>query len=389
VQRERLRHEARAAAALSHPGIATVYALEEIDDELYLASEYVPGPTLRALVDHGPLSPPDVVDIAAQLARALAVAHAQGIVHRDVKPENVVRSTAGVIKVLDFGVARIESFSGPRLTGAAGGVGTPAYMSPEQIRRDVVDFRTDLFALGLLVYEMASGANPFEAATATATIARILEVDPPPLSHACPTGFAGLDRIVATCLRKDPGERYPSTQALVSDLERLQQQLSREGVAPGVKGPPRAATSVSSSADGAARRWWEIHQVVVSVVYGLMVYPAWRARVWLPAPWKGMFFFAVVAAAVVTAAIRLHLVFTSRSYPAELPAQRARARPWTLASDILFSVSLVLAAIATSDTHPEVASLLFSVGIAAVISTFMIEPTTTKAVFRSSEDLRR
>jgi len=268
-------------------------------------------------------------------------------------------------------------------------VGTPAYMAPEQIRHDVVDFRTDLFALGLLVYEMASGTNPFEAATTTATIARILEADPPPLSQARPTGSAGLDRIVATCLRKDPGERYSSTQMLVSDLERLQQQLLRESLAQDTHGPPRAAMSIPPSTDGTARRWWEIHQVVTSVVYGLMVYPAWRARVWLPAPWNAVFFFAVVAAVVVAAAVRLHLLFSSRAYPAELPAQRARARPWTLASDILFSVCLLLAAIATRDSHLEVAALLFSVAIAASISTFMIEPTTTAAVFRGSENVRR
>jgi serine/threonine protein kinase len=388
AHRDRLRHEARAAAALSHPGIATVYALEEIDDELYLASEYVPGPTLRALIEQGPLRLAEVVDVATQVARALAAAHAQGIVHRDVKPENVVRSAAGVIKILDFGVARIESFSGPRLTGAGAMVGTPAYMAPEQIHRDAVDFRTDQFALGLLVYEMASGTNPFEADSATATIARILEVNPPPLSQACSTGSAGLDRIVATCLRKDPVERYPSTQTLVGALERLQRQLSPEELAQDTEALPLAGMSISPSTDGRATPWWEIHQLVTSVVYGVMVYPAWRARVWLPTPWNGVFFFAVVAAAVVTAVVRLHLVFTSRAYPAELPTQRARARPWTMASDILFSVSLLLTAIATRDSHSEVASLLFSVAIAAGISTFMIEPTTTAAVFRDSEKPR-
>jgi serine/threonine-protein kinase len=236
---------------------------------------------------------------------------------------------------------------------------------------------------------MASGANPFEADTATATIARILETDPPPLSRPSSTGTAALDRVVATCLRKDPSERYSSTQALVSDLERLQRQLSRDSLTPDIGVPPRAAMPVSSSADGTARLWWEIHQVVTSVVYGVMVYPAWRARVWLPAPWNGVFFFAVVAAAVVTAVVRLHLVFTSRAYPAELPAQRSRARPWTIASDILFSVSLLLAAIASRDSHSEVASLLFSVAIAAGISTFMIEPATTTAAFRGTQDLRR
>ena len=206
-RRARMRQEARAAAGLSHPGIATVYALEEIDDQLYLACEYVPGLTLRALLEGGPLPLHQVVDIAVQLARALAAAHAHGVVHRDLKPENVVRSGTGVVKVLDFGIARVESLSDARLTLTGSLVGTPAYMSPEQVRRHHVDFRSDLFSLGLLVYEMTSGSNPFHAETATATIARILETDPPPLSEPLSTGLHALDRIVAICLHKRAEER--------------------------------------------------------------------------------------------------------------------------------------------------------------------------------------
>src|SRR5439155_2118537 len=122
---------------------ATVYALEEIDDELYLACEYVPGRTLRAMVQAGPVPVVEAVDIAAQLARALAAAHAQGVIHRDLKPENVVRTTAGVAKILDFGIARSENFASVRLTETGTVLGTPGYMAPEQIRGQDVDFRTD------------------------------------------------------------------------------------------------------------------------------------------------------------------------------------------------------------------------------------------------------
>src|SRR6185295_6077796 len=147
------------------------------------------------------------------LAQALAAAHAHGIVHRDLKPENVVRTASGIVKVLDFGVARVESAAGGRLTAPGSMVGTPAYMSPEQIRGGEADFRADMFALGLMLYEMATGGNPFEAGTPTATIARILEVDPPPLAGGREpewigptpvprTGVDALDRIVRMCLRK-------------------------------------------------------------------------------------------------------------------------------------------------------------------------------------------
>lgn len=381
-RRERLRQEARSAAALSHPGIATIYALEEIADELYLACEYVPGQTLRALIQAGPLPLAQVVEIATQLAHALAAAHAHGVVHRDLKPENVIRTPAGVVKILDFGVARLENLAAVRLTHDDAMLGTPGYMSPEQIRGPDADFRTDLFSFGLLVYEMASGSNPFEAETATATIARILEADVAPLSDVSSAGASKLDRIVATCLRKDPAERYPSTLELESDLEQLKRDISagrdrearnrRAAVAEGRRNP-RVLTP---------RRWWEIHQLVVSIVYVLMMYPAWRVRSWIPQPFGMPFLFAVLACAAAATSLRLHLWFTARFYPAELSTERARALPWIRWCDLGFVASLFLAAVAIGNSHNAVATLFITVSIAVAVASFMIEPATTRAAFR-------
>ncbi|MEO8259858.1 MAG: serine/threonine-protein kinase [Acidobacteriota bacterium] len=382
-RRARMRQEARAAAGLSHPGIATVYALEEIDGQLYLACEYVPGPTLRAILENGPLPLPQVVAIAAQLAQALAAAHAHGVVHRDLKPENIVRSGAGVVKILDFGIARAEHLSdaGSTLTGFP--IGTPAYMSPEQIRGDHVDFRSDLFAVGLLVHEMASGANPFAAGTATATMARILEREPPSLSERPTAGLRALDRIVATCLRKRADERYASTPELAADLERLQADLPGLDAAGG--GHPRVGVAIGGGARrGAAQWWWAFHQAAVSTVYAVMIYPAWHARVWLPAPWGMLFFFAVLAAAATAVAVRLHLRFTARVYPGELTPQRAQARSWTRSGDAGFSVALLLAGLALRETHAEFATLFVAVAIAAAVASVIIEPATTRAAFGES-----
>lgn len=357
-RRERMRQEARAAAALSHPGIATVYALEEIDSELYLACEYVPGPTLRALIAAGPLPPEEVLDIAAQLARALAAAHAQGVVHRDVKPENLVKNAAGVIKILDFGVAWMENASGSRLTIDGAAIGTPGYMSPEQMRHETVDFRSDVFSFGLVVREMAAGTN---------------------LSEAEP----GLERIVAACLRERPEDRYQSTQALVRDLELLERGAApsarprgdEQGVSPAV------SPAVSPTDTLTPRWWWECHQIAASVVYALMLYPAWRARVWLPKPWDSLFFFLALGAAATGVTVRLHLFFTARSYSDELSVQRARALPWTRWSDAAFSIALFLGALAIGGDHSEIAALLLSVSIAAAVASWMIEPVTTRAAF--------
>jgi eukaryotic-like serine/threonine-protein kinase len=368
-RRERMRHEARAAASLSHPGIATVYSLEEIGDQLYLAYEYVPGPTLRTLISGGALPLEQVLDIATQLARALAAAHAQGIVHRDLKPENIIRTPAGIVKVLDFGIARSEQLSGDRLTEPDARIGTPAYMAPEQIRGADVDFRADLFAFGVLVYEMASGTNPFEAASPTATIARILEVKPSPLSPMSHSGLGKLDQIVVTCLRKSPNDRYTSTQQLVSDLERLN------------AGSHSPASAVRLEHAWTPKWWWGVHQLVVTALYLLMLYPAWRVRIWLPEPWGIVFMFLVLTCAAVAATVRLHLWFTMRFYPSELTIQRYRARSWTRASDLGFSVTLLLAASAIAVNHPEIATLLVAVSVAASLSSFLIEPATTRAAF--------
>jgi serine/threonine protein kinase len=380
-RRDRLRQEARAAAALTHPGIATVYALEEIGDELYLAYEFVPGQTLRKLLQSGPLPFTQVVDIAGQLARALAAAHTQGVVHRDLKSENVVRTPAGVVKILDFGIARVENLASTRLTQQGAILGTPGYMAPEQARGQHVDFRVDLFAFGVLVYELASGSNPFGADTVAATIARILEVDPPALSTVCPAGVPGLDRIIATCLRKNPAERYQSSLDLVTDLERLQAEVStgRDRAESGSRQEPTARVTRGST----PRWWWEFHQLTVSAIYVLTMYPAWRVRTWLPPSWGMLFLLAVLACAAAATTLRLHLWFTSRFYPLELNAQRTRALPWTRGCDAGFAGSLLLAALAIANAHPEIAMLLTSVAIAAAVASLMIEPTAARAAFNA------
>ena len=370
-RRERLRQEARAAAALSHPNIATVYALDEIDDELYLVCEHVSGPTLRALIESGPVPLTHVVEIALQLARALAAAHAQGVVHRDLKPENVVRTAAGVIKVLDFGVARMESLIPAHLTADGDALGTPGYMAPEQIRGEKVDFRADLFSFGALVYELACGSNPFEAGTWTAAMARILETEPLPLSDACGADASALDRIVATCLSKDPAGRYRSTLELVATLERLEPEMIDR------------RNRVQRASVRTPRWWWEFHQAAISMLYVVMMYPVWRVRVWLAAPWGTLFVLAILACAATSTTLRLHVWFTSRSYPSELSAERRRVRLWTRLCDAGLALLLLAATFRLGVDHQAIAVLFVTVAIGTALAAFVIEPTTARAAFGS------
>ena len=380
--RERLKREARAAAALSHQGIATVYALEEIGDELYLAFEYVPGPSLRRILESAPLSIRQVLAIATQLARAIAAAHAHGVVHRDLKPENICRTPSGVVKVLDFGLARVESLTDARVTRTGTVVGTPAYMSPEQARGREVDFRTDLFSLGVVFYELVAGRNPFEAATVTATLANLIEMEAPPLQTVRADCPAELDRIVALCLRKDPAERYESAERLVDDLTRLELELASGTV-------PRASDRLRppAVARGQVLVWWKAHLILVSLVYVAMIYPTWLVRRWLPASWGTVFLLGVLAAAAVATTLRLHLLFTASFDFDDLPSQQTRSRPWIRAADFAFCGALLAGALAIGSAHPEFSMLLVTVGVSMLAASLVIEPATTRTVLRRSSQV--
>jgi serine/threonine-protein kinase len=372
--RERLRLEARAAAALSHPGIATVYSLEEIGETLYLAYEYVPGEPLRALLTSGPLPIPQVVTIGAQLARALAAAHTHGVVHRDIKPENVVKTPSGIVKILDFGLARMEGTAAQQLTQTGVIVGTPAYMAPEQVLGQHVDFRTDVFAFGLLIYELATGVNPFVTRTVSGTLARIVKEDPPAVSKVLPQSLPDLDRIVATCLRKDPAERYESTQDLVADFEQLESEVAQ------LRQRSRDRTPSRPSADLPAwrRAWWRIHQLVVVGLYVVAAAVGWQTKEWIELPITVSIFFGLGAGAAIGGVLRGHLVFTERFDSAHLAAERRRAVRALLVIDVLMGSALFLDAIMLA-RWPLTAVFTMALGIGIVLAAIVLEPATTKA----------
>jgi serine/threonine protein kinase len=247
-RRRRLRREARAAASLTHPGIATVYALEEFDGALCIVSEYVAGETLRQELAAGPLPPADLLDTATAIARALAAAHEGNVLHRDLKPENVIRIQAtGIedagVKIVDFGLARFGdpeagAASATQLTAPGAMLGTPGYMAPEQIRGEPIDFRADIFAFGVLLFELATGSHPFTSATPVSTVARVLESTPPDLRQLAPACPAALAAVIGRCLQKDPAQRYAATRELVEDLEDARRTPAESPAAPPNGGAP-------------------------------------------------------------------------------------------------------------------------------------------------------
>ncbi len=227
----RFEQEARSASALSHPNICTIYALGEAPDgRHFIAMEYIEGQTLRGLLSSGPLGLKQALDICIQIAAALSDAHAAGVLHRDIKPENVMMRSDGLAKVLDFGLAKLARPSTPDAedttrtafnTNPGTVLGTVAYMSPEQARGQNVDARSDIWALGVVLYETVAGRNPFGGDSSSDVLAAILDRDPAPLARFDPSVQAEVQRIVSKALQKHRGERYQTVKDLLLDLKRV------------------------------------------------------------------------------------------------------------------------------------------------------------------------
>lgn len=234
----RFRREALAASALNHPNILTIYEVGEWQGRDYIAAEFVEGATLRELIRRGPLPIPTCLDIAAQIATALAAAHGAGIVHRDIKPENIILRPDGVVKVLDFGIAKLlepedASISGNwSVTSVGVVIGTAAYMSPEQARGKDLDQRTDIWSLGVVLYELISGRLPFSGATPTDHVNALVGGTPERLTVLRPHTPARLEAIVSRAIAKDRDERYADSAILAEDLRELRSELDWQARVP-------------------------------------------------------------------------------------------------------------------------------------------------------------
>ncbi|MCA1576295.1 MAG: protein kinase [Acidobacteria bacterium] len=236
----RFEQEAAAASNLNHPNILTIHEVGTDDGRHYIATEYIDGVTLRRKAAASDLEISQILDIAVQVASALEEAHAAGIVHRDIKPDNIMVRRNGYVKVLDFGLAKLtetidrspsDAEAATRVlvhTDAGVVMGTSHYMSPEQARGKLVDARSDIWSLGVVIYELVAGRTPFEGETSTDVIVAITQKEPPPLVRFAPSVPAELEWIVMKALRKDRDERYQTIKELLTDLRRLKQRLEFE-----------------------------------------------------------------------------------------------------------------------------------------------------------------
>jgi len=361
----RLKQEARAAAALSHPSIATVYALEEVGDQLFIASEYLEGHPLRDAISAGRLDSTRAIAIATEIATALIAAHERGIVHRDLKPENIILTANGSVKVVDFGLAQFDSAaqdlaSVTRLTDPGTMAGTPPYMAPEQLLGKPTSPRTDQFAFGVLLYELLTGRHPFGSGPLPTTIARVLagELDPAAIDERWWT-------VIKRATSREPEDRFASMNELLSALSTGSPGTRHEAPATGIG-------------------WWARHQLIVALSYWAMVWPAWTVHRWT-GRYGVLLFLGTLVIVIVGANIRLHLWFTARTYPSELIEQRANVAQWVRVADILFAVVMIATGLTIAGEHTGWGALLISFGIGAAVAFMIIEAATARAAFRSEK----
>ncbi len=365
-RRDRLALEARAAADITHEAIATIFALEEIDGELFIASELVRGETLRSELARGPVPPDRLVPTLIEIASGLVAAHLRGVIHRDLKPENLIRRTDGHIKILDFGLARIEgpdnqTRTRPTQTGTV--LGTPGYMALEQLTGGDVDARTDIFAFGIVAWELATGEHPFGSNPAL-MLAWMMETRPGTLPRQLSN--PALDVIVRRCLRVVPAERYASADELLADLRKLATQSG-------------AALSVAGAeTDRAAVWWWQFHQGILTSVDVITPVLAWFARPAPGQPFRTQVFLAVLALATAAVTLRLNLLFTARVHPAMLPAHWSRVSRWIAGAEAGIAVLLLGSAAMLAEARPVLAAVLVSLAIVMIASLTVIEPTTAR-----------
>ena len=322
---QRFRQEARVASSLNHQNIVTIFEFGEVDNLTYLATEYVDGETLRDFLRGKRLKLGEILDVAMQMLAALDAAHEAKIVHRDMKPENVmIRTRDHVVKVLDFGLAKLiekretladlssgaEAATELRTTPGLI-MGTVNYMSPEQARARAVDARSDIWSVGIMIYEMVVGAKPFGGATSAHTIVEILEKEPPPLTEVGPVGMpAELQQIVARSLAKDPDERYQSAKDMMSDLRNLKEHLQ--------------TPQVTSEKPG-SKRWLVVALVAaLGLLAAVFALNAWRSRRVVP----------VVEPPSAPATVQRTLTYsiTVQKFKNDKPYQR----PFDLAGEINF-----------------------------------------------------
>src|SRR5437879_3591010 len=394
-----LASEARIASALNHPGIATVYDFIEQDQAAFIIYYCIPGRTLRRHLESERFNFSETIDAALQLTEARTAAHDNGIIHRDLKPENIMvtpDSSGGCrMKILDFGLAKqlqqpchIEAAAltqtMPAQTALGFRPGTIAYMAPEQLEGERADARTDIYALGLVLYEMATGVHPFRGATLAATIANALATTAPPPSRHNSTLPAEFDHAVLKCLRKNPADRFQSSREIFIDLRNITHDLNsapaQAVIAPTGPGIPRRIFSLI------LRHGWDVLHARMCIWCVLLAYAAWRFRLATPGAVGLAMFFAALICTTVLSLLLCILLYTHIADKNHLAAEVRRMAPWVRVLSIIIGSLAWVMALMVAATHTVLAVFLTVMGIVIVVTVLTFKPAMDRGVL-SSKDL--
>jgi len=281
--------EAKAASSLNHPNVCTIHDIQEHNGQMFIVMEFVDGQTLRERMPS--LNQAKAIDVAVQIAEGLAAAHEKGIVHRDVKPENIMVRKDGIVQIMDFGLAKLRASGSKitRLTKEGSTVGTAGYMSPEQVQGQEADHRSDIFSLGAMLYEMIAGELPFKGVHETALMYEIVNVDAAPMRSVKPDLDPELDRIVLECLQKDPDERYNAVKDIAKDLKRFKRESSKARMSRSFAAVPsqRSAVTIPITSDeqkplsepGRTKPWlWIVAAFLAGAVVTALIWQPWAGK---------------------------------------------------------------------------------------------------------------
>ncbi|MGA8030639.1 MAG: serine/threonine-protein kinase [Bryobacteraceae bacterium] len=384
----RLASEARTASHLSHPGIATVFDFVEAVDASFIVYELVAGQTLRRELTIGRFSTEELSDAGIQLADALAAAHQQGVIHRDLKPENIMvvpgEDCRRRMKILDFGLAKhlaLPSIESENPNGSttisahttSGFVaGTIAYMAPEQLEAGQIDARTDIYALGLILYEMATGHHPFRGKSVSSTIANILTQTPAPINqHPC-RASKEVNRIIQKCLSKHATERYQSAKEVVIDLRDFRAdpihseatQDKPHGILRKLLGPTGSRPYL----------FWKFLHVNACIRCALLVYLAWRFRNATTGRWSLILLLLVTACCMVQTIIAAALLFAGEIDRQNLRKHAQAAAPWLRMLGLVNGLFAFVMAALMAESHTVLALFLMVLGLAIAFTAIVLKP---------------
>lgn len=395
----RLEREAKLLASVNHPNICTIFEIGRHDSRPFIVMELVDGETLDRRIAARRLDAAEIFDIAVQVADALDTAHAKGIVHRDIKPSNLMITARDQAKVLDFGLAKISksthgipSQDSTLHTLAGVLIGTIRYMSPEQALGREVDHRSDIFSLGVVLYEMATGHAPFEGSSNVDTINQIINAEPESVSRWNPEMPSRLQEIISRCLEKNREQRYVSAHDLLIDLREGRHDLveSRHDhrvQLPTISGSQVAERSffgwvLSFFGINTPYRYWEVTQIRLGLLQApFLVYFGWKFWTWTPSRW-GLVFFLAEMTCVVALALERGLLLSAGAFRREdLSREIFRATPMIRWATVGLTLVLWTMAIMLADSHAGVAALLGLIGIVDLMMLFFFEPWVNNTAF--------